>query len=290
MAFSVNTNVGAMVALQELNRTSKGLSTTESRISSGKNVNSTRDDSATFVTAQGLRGKQGDLKAVTSSLSNAKSVVDIAVSGTEQISDIVNEMKTLAKQAGDTTISATQRDSLNKDFIGLRERIKTIVNTSEYNDKNLLKMATTDTVTPLQSLANVNPTPASAFTPDTMTITGSGLGLPRAADAAAAFNDSTELTDAATAATVDGYLSTYKTTVNNALSNLGTAARRIDSQLTFTSKLADTIEAGIGNLVDADMAKESARLTALQTKQQLGVQALSIANQSPQMIGQLFKG
>jgi flagellin len=290
MAFSVNTNVGAMVALQELNRTSKGLSTTESRISSGKNVNSTRDDSATFVTAQGLRGKQGDLKAVTSSLSNAKSVVDIAVSGTEQISDIVNEMKTLAKQAGDTTISATQRDSLNKDFIGLRERIKTIVNTSEYNDKNLLKMATTDTVTPLQSLANVNPTPATAFTPDTMTITGSGLGLPRAADAAAAFNDSTELTDAATAATVDGYLSTYKTTVNNALSNLGTAARRIDSQLTFTSKLADTIEAGIGNLVDADMAKESARLTALQTKQQLGVQALSIANQSPQMIGQLFKG
>ncbi|RSU47028.1 flagellin [Sphingomonas sp. S-NIH.Pt15_0812] len=290
MAFSVNTNVGAMVALQELNRTSKGLSTTESRISSGKNVNSTRDDSATFVTAQGLRGKQGDLKAVTSSLSNAKSVVDIAVSGTEQISDIVNEMKTLAKQAGDTTISATQRDSLNKDFIGLRERIKTIVNTSEYNDKNLLKMATTDTVTPLQSLANVNPTPASAFTPDTMTITGSGLGLPKAADAAAAFNDSTELTDAATAATVDGYLSTYKTTVNNALSNLGTAARRIDSQLTFTSKLADTIEAGIGNLVDADMAKESARLTALQTKQQLGVQALSIANQSPQMIGQLFKG
>jgi flagellin len=151
-------------------------------------------------------------------------------------------------------------------------------------------MATTDTVTPLQSLANVNPTPASAFTPDTMTITGSGLGLPKAADAAAAFNDSTELTDAATAATVDGYLSTYKTTVNNALSNLGTAARRIDSQLTFTSKLADTIEAGIGNLVDADMAKESARLTALQTKQQLGVQALSIANQSPQMIGQLFKG
>ena len=125
MAFSVNTNVGAMVALQELNRTSKGLSTTEARITSGKNVNSTRDDSATYITAQTLRGKQSDLKAVTSSLSNAKSVVDIAVSGAEQISDLVNQMKTLSKQSADSTISDTQRVSLNNDFQGLLKQVGT---------------------------------------------------------------------------------------------------------------------------------------------------------------------
>ena len=294
MAFSVNTNVGAMAALQELNRTSKGLNVTQDRITSGKNVNSTKDDSATFVTAQGLRGKQGDLKAVTSSLSNAKSVVDIAVSGTEQISDIVNEMKTLAKQSGDTTITDAQRASLNKDFVGLRERIKTIVNTSEFNGKNLLKMSDDGTaansIQPLQSLANVDANPTTSFTADTMQINGTGLVLPAGATPAVAFSEDTTIATQADASAVDAFLTTYKTKVNDALSNLGTASRRIDAQLTFTSKLNDTIEAGIGNLVDADMAKESARLTALQTKQQLGVQALSIANQAPQMIGQLFKG
>jgi len=116
------------------------------------------------------------------------------------------------------------------------------------------------------------------------------LFLDTNANAPGVFNGETALPDAATASAVDSLLTAYKTKVNDALSNLGTASRRIDAQLTFTSKLNDTIEAGIGNLVDADMAKESARLTALQTKQQLGVQALSIANQAPQMIGQLFKG
>lgn len=294
MAFSVNTNIGAMAALQELNRTSKGLGVTQDRITSGKNVNSTKDDSATYVTAQGLRGKQSDLKAVTSSLSNAKSVVDIAVSGTEQISDIVNEMKTLAKQAGDTTITDAQRTSLNKDFVGLRERIKTIVNTSEFNGKNLLKMANDGTaansIQPLQSLANVDANPATSFTADTMQINGTGLALPAATSPASAFSQDTTIAAQGDASAVDSFLTTYKGLVDTALSNLGTASRRIDAQLTFTSKLNDTIEAGIGNLVDADMAKESAKLTALQTKQQLGVQALSIANQAPQMIGQLFKG
>lgn len=290
MAFSVNTNIGAMAALQELNRTSKGMGVTQDRITSGKNVNSTRDDSATFVTAQGLRGKQGDLKAVTSSLSNAKSVVDIAVSGAEQISDIVNEMSTLAKQARDTTISPEQRTSLNKDFVGLRERIKTVINTSEFNGKNLLKMPGTDSVNPLQSLANVDPTPDTNFTADTMQINGAGLFLDTSTNAPTALNQTTDISSQSLASDADGYLKTYKAAVNTALSDLGTASRRIDAQLTFTSKLSDTIESGIGNLVDADMAKESARLTALQTKQQLGVQALSIANQAPQMIGQLFKG
>jgi flagellin len=293
MAFSVNTNVGAMVALQELNRTSKGLSTTEARITSGKNVNSTRDDSATYITAQTLRGKQSDLKAVTSSLSNAKSVVDIAVSGAEQISDLVNQMKTLSKQSADSTISDTQRVSLNNDFQGLLKQVTVITNSSEYNNKNLLTMATTDSIAPLQSLARLTSSSSSSSSsstttgPDTMTITGTGLALPTSGTV---LNTTSAIDSATNATTVIGYLDTYTATVNTALSNLGSASRQIDAQITFTSKLSDTIESGIGNLVDADMAKESAKLTALQTKQQLGVQALSIANQAPQMINQLFKG
>jgi len=284
MAFSVNTNVGAMAALQELNRTSKGLAVTQDRITSGKNVNSTRDDSATYINAQNLRGKLGDLKAVNSSLGNAKSVVDIAVSGTEQISDLVNQMKTLTKQAADTTISGEQRSALNKDFQGLIKQVTTIVSTAEFNGKNLL--AGTDNVAAIQSLADADAS-APGYQPDTLQVNNALLNLP---NSGAELNTGSTLPDPGTALTVDGYLDAYKVKVTNALSDLGTASRRIDAQLSFTSKLSDTIESGIGNLVDADMAKESAKLTALQTKQQLGVQALSIANQAPQMIGQLFKG
>lgn len=84
-------------------------------------------------------------------------------------------------------------------------------------------------------------------------------------------------------------LSTVSDTINASLSTLGSASRKIDSQMTFVSKLSDTITTGIGNLVDADLAKESANLQALQVKQQLGVQALSIANQAPQAITSLFR-
>lgn len=287
MSFSVNTNVGAMTALQELNRTAKGLAVTQGRITSGKNVNSTRDDSATFITAQGLRGKQSDLKAVTSSLNNAKSVVDIAVSGAEQISDLVNQMKTLAKQSADNTISPDQRTSLNNDFQGLLKQITVITNSAEFNGKNLLTSPVSPGIQPLQSLANVSTGGAGTFTADTMTVPGSDLALP---SSGSVLNTTSSIGTASDANTVTTYLETYNNKVKDSLSALGSASRQIDSQLTFTSKLSDTIETGIGNLVDADLAKESAKLQALQTKQQLGVQALSIANQAPQTINQLFKG
>ena len=77
--------------------------------------------------------------------------------------------------------------------------------------------------------------------------------------------------------------------VTSSLTKLGTGSKSLDNQLTFTSKLQDTLETGIGNLVDADLAKESAKLTALQTKQQLGVQALSIANSSSSVLLSLFR-
>lgn len=78
-------------------------------------------------------------------------------------------------------------------------------------------------------------------------------------------------------------------TVNTALSNLGSFARRLDLQTAFSTKLSDAFEVGVGNIVDADLARESANLQAFQTKQQLGLQALSIANQAPQSVLSLFR-
>jgi flagellin len=284
MAFSVNTNVGAMAALQSLTSTQKDLATTQSRINTGLSVSSTKDDSASYTIAQGLRGDLGGLKAVSSSLSRAKSVTDVAVAGAEQISDIVNQMQAKAKQAADNGIDTATRDALNKDFTALRDQITTIVNGSDFNGTNLLK-ASGGQVTALQSLQDSN-TATTNWNPDSLTVANQGLDLGGTTITIASGG---QINTQAAAQTMVDTLKATSDNLKTTLSTLGAASRKIDAQQTFTSKLSDVIEGGIGNLVDADLAKESARLQALQVKQQLGVQALSIANQAPQTITSLFR-
>ena len=284
MGFSVNTNVGAMAALQSLTSTNKDLSTTQSRINTGLNVASTKDDSATYAIAQGLRGDLGGLKSVSSSLSRAKSVVDVATAGAEQISDVVNQMKAKAYQAADAGIDTNSRDAINKDFTALRDQITTIVNSSDFNGTNLLK-ASGGSVTALQSLKDGNSS-TTTWDPDSLSVSNLGLDLGGSVITVGA---SGQVDTAANATAMIDTLTTTQSNLTTALGKLGSASRKIDAQQTFTSKLSDTIEAGIGNLVDADLAKESARLQAVQVKQQLGVQALSIANQAPQTITSLFR-
>lgn len=284
MGFSVNTNVGAMAALQSLNETTKGMSQVQSRINTGLSVSSTKDDSASYTIAQGLRGDMGGLKAVSSSLSRAKSVTDVAVAGAEQISDVVNQMKAKAYQSADAGIDTATRTALNNDFVALRDQITTIVNSSDFNGTNLLK-ASGGTVTALQSLKD-SATGTSTWDPDSLSVANQGLQLGGTVVTVAA---SGNISSQASAQAMIDTLTTTQANLKTSLSTLGAASRKIDAQATFTSKLSDTIESGIGNLVDADLAKESARLQALQVKQQLGVQALSIANQAPQTITSLFR-
>jgi flagellin len=285
MGFSVNTNVGAMAALQSLNETTKGMSQVQSRINTGLNVSSTKDDSASYTIAQGLRGDMGGLKAVSSSLSRAKSVTDVAISGAEQISDVVNQMKAKAYQSADSGIDTATRTALNNDFVALRDQITTIVNSSDFNGTNLLKSSGGGTVTALQSLKDSD-TSSTTWDPDSLSVANQGLDLGGSVVTVAASGNISSQSDAQ--AMIDT-LTTTQDNLKTSLSTLGAASRKIDAQSTFTSKLSDTIESGIGNLVDADLAKESARLQALQVKQQLGVQALSIANQAPQTITSLFR-
>ncbi|MCD1623234.1 flagellin [Citromicrobium bathyomarinum] len=275
MAFSVNTNTGAMAALQSLNQTNKGLSQVQSRINTGLNVASTKDDSASFTIAQSLRGDVGGLSAVNSSLNRGKSTVDVAIAGAEQISDVLNQMKAKAIQAADDGLDAESRTAINADYTALKEQITTIIASSEFNGTNVLKDDATSTgkVSALQSLDTTSTIGVANQAFDTNVTTALGTGLGTKADA------DTALTE----------IATVTATVTSTLSTLGSASRKIEGQLSFNSKLSDVIESGIGNLVDADLAKESAKLQALQVKQQLGVQALSIANQAPQTITSLFR-
>lgn len=300
MAFSVNTNVGAMAALQSLNDTSKNMATTQSRINTGLSVNSTKDDSAAYTIAQTLRGDLGGLKAVTSSLNRAKSTVDVAVAGAEQISDLLNQMKAKATEAADEGLDQDSRDQITKDLNSLKQTIRSVISSTDFNGTNLL--SADGAVHALTSHKKIDVSAAAD---------GSEMALPSIDVAAEDFaskvtallnseedpsgvaaddiNNDIEVGDAEAAGFLLDNIDTAITSVKESLSTLGSASRKIDNQLAFNSKLSDVIDSGIGNLVDADLAKESARLQALQVKQQLGVQALSIANQAPQAIMALFR-
>ena len=116
-----------------------------------------------------------------------------------------------------------------------------------------------------------------------------GLDLTVAGSLFSSFSTVDISTSAAAATTAANALETAITDLNISLASLGSQATALDAQQDFLAKLSDEIENGIGNLVDADLAKESAKLQSLQIKQQLGAQALSIANQAPQVILSLFR-
>ena len=275
MANSVNTNHGALVALQNLNATNAQLATTQSRINTGKKVANARDNGAIWAIAQGQRADIRALGAVKTSLDRGLSAVDVGLAAGESVSDLLIQMKEKALAATDKSLTTASRNALNEDFKSIRDQITTVSNNADFNGINLLKAGATG----FQALANATGT---AF----MTVGAEPLSLGSANVTVA----STSAIDTMTKATASlALVSASIEKVSGALARLGTKSKAIETHITFVGKLSDALETGVGNLVDADLAKESATLQALQTKQQLGVQALGIANQSPQMILSLFQ-
>ena len=272
---SVNTNVGAMIALQNLNNTSSELMSTQTRISTGLKVASAKDDGAAYAIAQTQRATVSSLDAVKDSLSRGSSVVDVAMSAGSSVSDMLTQLKEKALAASDTSLDTTSRTALNADFTSIRDQITKTLSNATFNGINLVD-GTNSNIT---ALANSDGTGKITVAGQNMSLGGSIVTLA----ATASFS---------TATSAANLLTTIDTSINNvssSLASLGTSSKALDNHAAFVSKLQDSITAGIGNLVDADMAKESAKLQALQTKQQLGVQALSIANQSTGTVLSLFR-
>jgi len=272
---SVNTNVGAMIALQNLQVTNNELSQVQSRINTGKKVGSAKDNGAIWAIAQGQRAEIGALNAVKDSLNRGQSAVDVGLAAGESVSDLLVQMKELALAATEESLTTAARDALNEDFTSIRDQIATVVKNAEFNGVNLLDGSSTNGFKALANVAGDTITVAS----EDMSLSGSIVTLSASSGVATA--------SAATAslALVDASIDN----VSASLAKLGTGSKSFSTHLTFVGKLQDTLDAGVGNLVDADLAKESARLQALQTKQQLGVQALSIANSSTSILLGLFR-
>jgi flagellin len=276
MSFSVNTNASALSALRNLNFTTNSLEETQSRVNTGLKINTAKDNAAVYAIAQRLRGDLRGFNAVKQSLDRAISTTDIALAAGGSISDLLIEMKEKAVAAADVGIDTASRSALNEDFAQLRDQITTIVANSEFNGSNLIDAGTDKVV----GITNPNATQTISIAHQDLTLGGGNVTI----TATQTINTATDAAAAVTAITAS------LDNVNSVLTVIGAGAKALELQRGFADKLADSIEVGIGNLVDADMARESARLQALQVKQSLGVQALSIANQAPQAILQLFQG
>jgi len=272
---SVNTNTGALVALQNLNATNRELDTVQSRINTGKKVASSKDNGAVWAIAQTQRGTSQALNAVKDSLQRGQSTIDVAIAAGETVSDLLLQMKEKALAASDTTLDSASRTALNEDFKALRDQIAKAVTNADFNGSNMIK-ASGNTVT---ALANADGSSKITVAAQSLALGGANVTVAAAGSIGTATLASTMVTT----------VSTSITNVGAALAKLGTGSKALEAHLSFVGKLQDSLDAGVGNLVDADLAKESAKLQALQTKQQLGVQALSIANSSTSSLLGLFR-
>jgi flagellin len=410
---SVNTNYGALVALQSLNQTTRELAEVQNRVNTGLKVGSAKDNGAVFAIAEGQRARVSSLGAVQDGIDRATSVIDVGLSAGEAIGDILKQLKEKAVAAQANDLSQDQRDALQADFNALRNQIDQIANAATFNGSNLVNgtnltggssafsVLTSDigagtphtlntvalqagatastalqTATSATLVANdtltfsvtdgtqttsyevtiADPTMTvqafmdqvytdtngevsasfdattrvityssnkafsatydlaagtgfdddgqldgsdtatggtlsggSAGTASKLTVSGFDFRLGKAGQALEGMTALLDISSAAGAESASDAIDDALTALNKDLATLGAQSKALEVQKTFLGKLSDSIEAGIGNLVDADLAKESARLQALQVKQQLGAQALSIANSAPSIVLSFFR-
>ncbi len=276
MLNSINTNNSALIALQALGRSKSALATTERRVSTGQAVASSKDNGAIWAVAQGQRSQSKALDAVTGGLQRAKSILDVTLTATQQLSDMLISMKQLILGFSDTSLSTQGRQGIANDYNALIERWDPIVDGATFDGANLLSVNYSRTID----------VPLDASGTDRLVIIGNVLTN---------YEDDVSLNPLDLALT-DADLTTWRSDLdqslkelNNNIRRFGTAARMLDKQIAFSQKLKDSIDTGVGNLVDADMGKESAKLVAGQAKQQLGAQALSVASQSTAYLQSLFR-
>jgi len=275
MAASINTNVASMLAMQNLSRTQSELSTTQTRIATGQKVSSAKDNGAIFAIANNMRGSSTALNAVRESLQRGQSSTDVALAAGETISDLLNQMKEKALAAADEQLNTSSRNAMNADFTALRDQITKAVNNANFNGFNLIKSGGTN----ISALADETGQSKITVAAQNLALGGGNVTV-------------TATTSVGTQALAAAAITVVNASIKNvslALSKLGSGSKALTTHLTFVNKLQDALDAGIGNIVDADLAKESAKIQALQTKQQLGFQALSIANQGPSSLLSLFR-
>jgi flagellin len=273
--YSVNTNAAALLALQNLNATSRDLVDVQKKVSTGRKIDTPKDNGAIWSIAQNQSSISNALNAVSDSLDRGKSTVDVALAAGKNISDYLDQMRTKILAATDASLDSVSRKNLNEEFKVLRDAIANAVSSAEFNGYNIIKSGGVA----YTALAGADGARVITVNALSLALGGTNVSISATTTIGTVASANSALT--AIVASIQN--------VNQGLAKMGAQARQIDNQNIFVSKLKDALDTGVGNLVDADLTKESARLQALQVKQNLGTQALSIANSSVDVLSNLFR-
>jgi flagellin len=270
---SILTNPSAFTALRTLNSINRGLDTTQNRVSTGLKVSGALDNASSFAIAQGIRAELSGIDAVAQGLNNAKGIGNVAIAGVTGVSNLLSDIRGKLTELANEGITTAQRDILEADFNELVSQAANFIANASFNGVNLISSGA-GSVNTLSNLAGgtLSLTAQSAI--------NTQVGNIATASLATATNAQSILANE---------FSNLESVVNTALGSLGAEVRALNLQTQFLEQIRDATEEGLGNIVDADLARESARLTSLQVQQQLSTQTLGIANQRPQSLLGLFR-
>jgi flagellin len=269
---SIITNAGAFTALRALNLINRNLDTAQNRVSTGLKVTGALDNASSFAIAQGIRAELKAIDAVSQGLNNAKGVGNVAIAGATGVSDLLTDIRAKLTELSNEGITTAQRNILQDDFNALVSQAASFVANATFNSIALLTGTTN--INTLSNLAG-----------GTLSLTAqTNVGVQVRSIAAATLGTATNAQSV-----IANEFGNLESVVNTALGTLGAEVRALDLQTQFLEKIRDATDEGVGNIVDADLARESARLTSLQVQQQLSVQTLGIANQRPQSLLGLFR-
>jgi flagellin len=279
---SVNTNIGASIALQSLNATNNELAVTQKRISTGYRVADAVDDGAAYAIAQRVRSDVGSLTSANQQLGNVKGLISTAISGLDKTSKTLVDARKILVALADSNTQGDQRVENQAQYKQLLDNVKTFIQDAGYNGKTLIG-----------NISGSNGSHGGVAV--IRNEVGGSYGV-AAFDGSALYNalafNTTQLTTASSVQaliTQGGAFLTQLSTLGKQLNTFGAASKYVDNQVGYNSDKIDSLNNGLGALIDADLAKESAKLQSLQIRQQLGTQSLSIANQAPQSLLSLFK-
>lgn len=290
---SVNTNMGAMVALESLDSTNSQLSSVQKQISTGYKVADATDNGGAFAVAQRVRSDVASLTTVNDQLGGTQGLISTTLTGLTDSSNQLNSVGQVLTELADGSISSTERAQYQQQFTSDVTQLKNMFSNATYNGKSLIggvNNGTASGATVIQNESGGTYGIASfgglqgALGATTFTYASASAFLTSLSSL-----ETADSTKAQAAMTATGTLSNLKTAIGSALNYYGSASSYIDTTISYNSDKIDALNSGLGSLVDADLAQESAQLQSLQIKQQLGEHALSIANQAPQTLLSLFK-
>ncbi|WP_339856528.1 flagellin [uncultured Nisaea sp.] len=270
---SINTNPSAFTALRTLNSINRNLDTTQNRVSTGLKVGGALDNASTFAIAQGIRAELSGIDAVSQGLNTAKGIGSVAIAGVTGISNLLTDVRGKLTELANEGITTAQRTILTEDFNALLSQAGNFIANASFNGVNLIESGA-GSVNTLSNLAGgtLSLTAQSAVNTQVGSLAGGDVTSATAAQSVIA-----------------NQYANLESVVNTALGSLGAEVRALNLQTQFLEEIRDATDEGLGNLVDADLARESARLTSLQVQQQLSTQTLGIANQRPQSLLGLFR-